>query len=82
LSLEEGDYEAVISSAFVIEQKLKDFLELRNTLSGYAREKPNFRLIHATFSSKKYYVIKEADWKLLQKIKRGEKGDWREKEHY
>lgn len=72
MSLQEGDLEAVVSSAFIMELKLKDFLELRELLTEWSRSRKNFRLIHHTFSSKKYYVIKESDWRLLQKIRGGE----------
>ena len=64
--------DAVISSAFIIEQKLRDFLALRDLLTEWSKEKDNFRLIHSTWSGKKYWVIKENDWDLLQRIKRGE----------
>jgi len=69
--LEEGDLEAVVSSALVCELKLGDFFALRELLRQWEQARKKFRIIHLTFSNRQFYIVKRQEY---QKFK-----DWMEK---
>lgn len=88
--LEEGDLEAVVSSAFVVELRLKEFFTIRNMFREWETLKDNFRVIHLTFSNREFYIVKKqeyqrfVEWKKrvenkeeVEKIERSIKGSKR-----
>jgi len=71
MSLEPGDLEAVVSSAFVVELQINDFFKLRELLRQWERSKKTFRIIHITFSNREFYIVKRREYQKFLEWKRG-----------
>ena len=62
VQIENGDLEAVVSSALVAELQMGDFFKLRALLREWERDKKNFRVIHLTFSNRQFYIVKRQEY--------------------